>query len=340
LRNQQQQQIRRRFSKRYSAIVGPCSTRTYLPKKDLILREKQTIVPSSSYKHPRTSFKRNNTEGLYIINTHNKKFGEILSSSSKTKKYEQSLVTRRYGSKKKPLPNTNSVDLLAHRMQAAMSTELMHSLDRNFVFGDKKLPLNGTNVNRSHSFHISIQPPNDWWEKSLQKPNYKHIIPRVKECLDDEQKSISFDEPTPDYEEEQEFIIRPIDRNEIGEEPTVDYDEPRSTPTYEPEETSSTPYDLGVSSSFIAPQTSITPSSEISTQNQSPIPPTPPPLPNTIIEQTKINVRCRTIADKITPNHKLTLKDEIEAKTNPTEEKQSGKKTEPLINSANKVPDF
>ena len=222
--------------------------------------------------------------------------------------------------------NSKAVDLLAHRMQAAMSVELMHSLDRNFVFGDKKVTPNGTNVNRSHSFHVSIQPPNDWWEKSLQKAahdhhHHHHIIPRVKECLDDEQKSVTYDEPTPDYDEETEYVIRPIHHNEVGEEPTADYDEPKSTPTYELEESSSTPYDLGISSSFIAPQTSITPSSEIDMENQSPIPPTPPPLPSTFIDQAKVTFRCRTIAEKITPSHKLLLKDETETNTTLTEDR-------------------
>jgi hypothetical protein len=322
--------LRRRFSKRYSDIVGPSSSKIYLPGKDSTFREKQTIISLPSYKHYRTSLKRNTNEGLYIINSQSKRSSEILSSFSKTTKTktEQSIVTRRYNSKNKHLSNTNAVDLLAHRMQAAMSAELMHSLDRNSVFNDKKQPTSNLNINRSHSFHISIQPTNDWWEKPIQKQSSYQMIPRVKECFDDEQKSISLDEPTPDYDDE--IIIRTISNDDIGEEPIADYDDSKSTPTCELEEksdTSPTPYDLGVSSSFIAPLTSITPSSEIETQNQSSIPPTPPPLPKTTIEQKKTTFRCRTIADKITPNHKLILKDEGE------KEKPSGKNKQHLKTS-------
>ena len=232
-------------------------------------------------------------------------------------KKEHAIVTRRYSSKNKRLSTTNAVDLLAHRMQAAMSTELMHSLDRNFVFGDKKQLMmnNNLNMNRSHSFHITS---NDWWEKSEHKKHHYHIIPRVKHCLDDVQKSIetipSLDEPTPDYDEE--IIIRRIKNSDsvsVGEEPIADYDEPEFE-----EEQSPTHDELGVvSSSCLIPQVSITPSSETCTQEQSLIPPTPPPLPNTIIiEEKKMTFRCRTIADKITADHKLILKDESEKTKN------------------------
>jgi hypothetical protein len=329
IRNNQQQHIRRRFSKRYSDIVGPSFTKVYLPRRDSTIQKKQSTIPLSPHKHYRTSIKRNTNEGLYIINSHNKKSAEILSSLSKIKKNEQSVNTRRYNSKNKHLSTTNSVDLLAHRMQAAMSSELMFSLDRNFVFSDKKQSSNNTHVNRSHSFHIPIQSTNDWWDKSVQKQSYYHIIPRVKEYFDDEQKSISLDEPTPDYDED--IIIKQINNNDdIGEEPTVDYDDPKSIPTCDYEEkseTSPTHDDLGVSLSCIAPQTSMTPNSEIGTQEQSPIPPTPPPLPNSTIEQKKITFRCRTIADKITPNHKLILKDQLETITNVIEKPQSGMNT-------------
>jgi hypothetical protein len=308
------------LSKRYSDIVVPSSTKVYLPHKDSTIREKPPILPLSPHKYSRTSFKRNNNEGLYIINSHNKKSAEILSSLAKTKKHEPSIVTRRYNSKNKHVSTTNNVDLLAHRMQAAMSTELMHSLDRNFIIYDKKQSSINRNINRSQSFHISIQQPNDGWDKS----SYYQIIPRVKECFDDEQNSISFDEPTPDYEDDV-IIIRSVNDEDIGEEPIADYDDSKSTPMYEFEETSPTPYDLGVSSSCIVPPTTITPSYETSTQDQSSPPPTPPPLPNITIEQKKITFRCRTIADKITPNHKLILKDETETKTKTIEEKQSGK---------------
>ena len=250
-----------------------------------------------------------------MINTAEKKSGEIFSSFSKKRKSQRS--TRRYQSKNKQHPSANTVDLLAHRMQAAMSAELMHSLDRNFVFGEKKISMNGTTtVNRSQSFHIPTQTSSDCWEKS----HYYQIIPRVNETFDQDFKSLSSEEPTPDYDDE--IIIRPITNYEVGEEPSIDYDEPESTATYALEETSPTPYDLGVSSSFIAPLTSITPNSEIDTHDQSSIPPTPPPLPASLTEQTKITFRCRTIAESITPNHKLILKDHTETtKSTLTEDK-------------------
>lgn len=219
-------------------------------------------------------------------------------------------------------------------MQAAMSVELMHSLDRNFVFGDKKHLSNFVHMNRSHSFHSSTPPSNDWREKSLlPKQHYYHIIPRVKHYLDDEQKSIetvpSRDEPTPDYDEE--IIIRRIhndSNDDIGEEPIADYDDINITPTPECEEkptTSPIINDLSGSSSVAIAQTSITSSSsETCTQEELSVPPTPPPLPNTIVEQKKVTVRCRTIADKITVDHKLILKDEIETRRNAIEEKQPG----------------
>ncbi|CAF2802697.1 unnamed protein product [Rotaria sp. Silwood2] len=329
--NHYQQHTRRRLPKRYSDIVGPSSNKIYLPRRDSISRNKQIIHSLSQYNHPRTSFKAKSTETLYIINSHNKKSVDLLSSLSNIEPKEHSIVTRRYSSKNKRLSTSNAVDLLAHRMQAAMSTELMHSLDRNFVFGDKKQSLNYSHMNRSQSFHISTSPSNKYRDKYLEKEHFYHVIPRVKHRLDDEQKSIetisSLDELTPDYDDD--IIIRRINNNnnnndEIDEEPIIDYDDSKSTLTPDIEEKPITPpalYDLGVTSSFIVQQTSITPSSESFTQEQSSIPPTPPPLPNTIIQQKKITFRCRTIADKITADHKLILKDEIETITEVPEEK-------------------
>ena len=327
-----QQYARRRLPKRYSDIVGPSSVKVYLSRKDSIYREKKTnFLPLSQYSHCRTSLKSRSNEGIYIINSHNKKSIEILSSIPKTEKNEHSIGARRYSSKNKGLSNKNAVDLLAHRMQVAMSTELMHSLDRNFVFGDRHPSSNSSHMTRSHSFNISTLSSSDWRDKSLKMEHYYHVIPRVKRCLDDERKSIetipSLSELTPDYDEE--IIIRRIHNDnddEIGEEPTADYDDSKSmvTPEIEKSLTSSTLYDLKDSSSFAMPQTSIIPSSEACTQYQSSIPPTPPPLPNTIVESKKTTFRCRTIADKITADHKLILKDEAETKNEVVEEKQLG----------------
>ncbi len=327
--NHYQQHIRRRLPKRYSDIVGPTSTKVHLTRKDSTLQEKQTIIPSSQHNHRRASIKANNNENLH---SHKKKSTQILSSIPRKEEKDHSFVTRRYNSKNKRLSSTNAVDLLAHRMQAAMSTELMHSLDRNFVFGDKKQLSNYMHMNRSHSFNITTSPSNNWQEKSLQKQHHYHIIPRVKSCLDDEQKSIetnpSIDEPTPDYDDE--IIITRIhndSNDDIGEEPIADYDDINtpSTPQLEDKPIkSSIMHDLEVSSSLVIPQTSTTPSSNTYTQEESSIPPTPPPLPNTITEQKKMTFRCRTIADKITADHKLILKDEVQTRKNIIEEKQLG----------------
>ncbi|CAF4860682.1 unnamed protein product, partial [Rotaria sp. Silwood1] len=329
--NHYQQHIRRRLPKRYSDIVGPSSNKIYLPKRDSINRNKQTINSLLQYNHQHTSFKKKSNDGLYIINSNNKKSIDLLSSSSlsKTDIKNHSIVTRRYNSKNKCLLKTNAVDLLAHRMQAAMSTELMHSLDRNFVFGDKKQLTNYSNINRSQSFHISTTSFDQWQDKSLEKEHFYHVIPRIKHHLDDEQKSIetisSFDELTPDYDDD--IIIRRINNNndDIDEEPIIDYDDSKSILIHNIDDKLITPptlYDLGVTSSFIVQQTSITPSSETFTQEQSSIPPTPPPLPNiTTIQQKKLTFRCRTIADRITADHKLILKDDIETITEVPEEK-------------------
>ncbi|CAF3783540.1 unnamed protein product [Rotaria sordida] len=370
--NHYQQHTRRRLPKRYSDIVGPSSNRVYLPRKDSIKRDKQTIIHSlSQYNHQYTSFKTKSNENLYKINSHNKKSRDLLSSFSKIETKDNSIIRHRYNSKNKRLSTINAVDQLAHRMQAAMSTELMHSLDRNFVFGDKK-PLslsNCSHINRSQSFHTSTSPTNKWWNKSSDKEHYYYVIPRVKHRLDDEQKSIgtisSLDELTPDYDDDDDdnnhnhnhnnIIIRRINNNnnnndntdEIDEEPIIDYNDSKLTFNSDIEDKLITPptlYDLGVTSSFIVQQTSITPSSETFTQEQSSIPPTPPPLPNTTIQQKKLTFRCRTIADKITADHKLILKDDVDTITEvpeeipivPQVEEEHSKKSCPITNIISK----
>jgi hypothetical protein len=181
-------------------------------------------------------------------------------------------------------------------MQAAMSSELMHSLDRNFVLNDHKHLINHLFVSRSHSFNICTA----WNKKSEQKFSH-HFIPRAK--INSNRKSILINEPTPDYDEE--IIIRTIqNENDINEEPIADYDDPKSNIKSESDEKTPTHSDLGISSSFIIPPTSINDNEE-----QIPTPPVPPPLPNLNTEQNKIAFRCRTIADKLSPDHKLILKD-------------------------------
>lgn len=205
-----------------------------------------------------------------------------------------------------------------------MSLELMHSLDRNFVFGDKKQGGNHPHANRSFSFNVPASPPSNWWRKSPQREQHYHIIPRVNQRLDDEQNSV--DEPTPDYDEEIAIHrTHSASTDEVGEEPVADYDDSQASPTPEQENASATPpmvMDLGVTNSFVIPQMSITPSSETCTLEDSPLPPTPPPLPNALFEQRNTTFRCRTIADEISVDHKLSLKDEVQAIT--TEEKPPG----------------
>ncbi|UJR15181.1 hypothetical protein I4U23_002142 [Adineta vaga] len=337
-----QQQHRRRLPKRYSDIVGPTTSKINLPRKESI-----APLPSQRYHHRHSSTNLNHIEDIDNVHSSTKKSNGIASSLPRKEKYERSGVTRRYSSKNKRLSSTNAVDLLAHRMQAAMSTELMHSLDRNFVFGDKKQSANYLQMNRSYSFNISTPPPDVWWNKSLQKDHHYHMIPRVKPCFDDEEKSIetsrSVDEPTPDYEDETIIIhrIHNDHMNDSGEEPIADYDDSQPISTPDHEETPITPpiaYDLGVSTSFVIPENSITPSSETCTQEESSIPPTPPPLPSTIFEQKNITFRCRTIADKISADHKLILKDEVEIKTKTKEQKQSThKKQEQFVKKSSSI---
>ncbi|CAF5182937.1 unnamed protein product, partial [Rotaria magnacalcarata] len=109
-----------------------------------------------------------------------------------------------------------------------------------------------------------------------------------------------------------DIIIRPFETNsndEIGEEPVIDYDDSKLMEIAETEEKLTllpTDYDLGVTSPFTVQQISTTSSStETYAQQQSSFPPTPPPLPNTITQPNKTMIRCRTIADQITADHKL-----------------------------------
>ena len=274
------QPIRRRIPKRYSDIVVPSTTKICLQQKDsTTIGEKKSFLPSSQPNRSSTNIPRRHsskpiTETVYCFNSNRKQ-------SRETKDYY-------------PIRHN---DILAHRMQAAMSSELMHSLDRNFVFGDRKQPTNHLIMTRSHSFNICTS-----WNEKLERNSYHQLIPRVKI-----KENLQIDEPTPDYDEE--IIIRTIrNENEIGEEPLADYDDPKPNIECESDDKSLTHSDLGgVSSSFIIPQTSTT-----NTEEQTSTPPIPPPLPNLNTEQKKITFRCRTIADKLSSDHKLILKDENE----------------------------
>lgn len=336
-----QQHVRRRLPKRYSDLVGPLSTKIYLPTRDSCRREKPTLDSSSSstttttqQNYQRTSTKGKSSEGFYSINSQNRKSSEIPSNVSKSNKKDHSIVRRRYTSKNKRVQSTNVVDLLAHRMQAAMSAELMYSLDRNFSYGEKKQSSNCSYINRSQSLYITKTPQLNRKENSQE--HYYHIIPRVKCRFDDERKSIetisSIEELTPDYYDDDDIIIKPIKTNsndEIGEEPAIDYDNSKSNETDErlTNTTQTTPCEPEVTASFIIQQSSTTPSSGTYTQERtsSSIPPTPPPLPTSMIVPAKTTFRCRTIADKITSDHRLILKDEVDRLPKISEIKSPGK---------------
>ncbi|CAF3656877.1 unnamed protein product [Adineta steineri] len=287
------QHTRRRIPKRYSDIVGPSSTKNFLQQKDPIIQDKRTFLSSSQVNRSLINNRRRQSlkpihETDYCFNTNRKKSREI--KNHHNYHHEQ------------PIKHN---DALAHRMQAAMSTELMHSLDRNFVFGDRKQTKNHLLMTRSHSFNICTT-----WNKKSQRNSYQHLIPRVK-ISNFNFENFPTEEPTPDYDEHSEdFIIRTIQSDHrIDEEPDIDYNDSKPNLECEIDNKSSTNSDLGVSSSFIIPQTSTTNSDE-----QTLTPPKPPPLPNLNNNPKKFTFRCRTIADKLSSDHKLILKDEEEIK--------------------------
>ncbi|CAF0952506.1 unnamed protein product [Adineta steineri] len=288
------QHTRRRIPKRYSDIVGPSSTKNFLQQKDPIIQDKRTFLSSSQVNRSLINNRRRQSlkpihETDYCFNTNRKKSREI--KNHHNYHHEQ------------PIKHN---DALAHRMQAAMSTELMHSLDRNFVFGDRKQTKNHLLMTRSHSFNICTT-----WKKKSQRNSYQHLIPRVK-ISNFNFENFPIEEPTPDYDEHSEdFIIRTIQsEHRIDEEPAIDYNDSKPNLECEIDNKSSTNSDLGVSSSFIIPQTSTTNSDE-----QTLTPPKPPPLPNLNNNPKKFTFRCRTIADKLSSDHKLILKDEEEIKS-------------------------
>jgi hypothetical protein len=178
-------------------------------------------------------------------------------------------------------------------MQAAMSSELMNSWDRNFLFGERR-PL----IPRSHSLNIGM---------TRNKKSSFHFIPRVKMNLKKENKPL--EEPKPDYDEqeEDEFVIRTIENeNDLNEEPIADYDDAKPTINVQSDEkTTLTHSDQELSTSFIVPQTSAN-----DTDEQISTPPIPPPLPDLYTEPKQRAFRCRTIANDLSSDHKLILKDE------------------------------
>lgn len=180
-------------------------------------------------------------------------------------------------------------DHLAHRMQAAMSSELMNSLDRNLIINERRQL-----VPRSHSFNVTSRKA-----RRVERKYSYHFLPRVK--LNFSKRNIFFNQL---MSKDDQSNVK-IDQNE--EEPTIDYDDSKTMLTNgESEDKTITQSDQGASSSFIVPQTSIDSTNEL--ESTPPIPP-PPLLNDNTTEQKTRGFRCRIIADKLSADHKLILKD-------------------------------
>ena len=128
------------------------------------------------------------------------------------RRYSLKKVNERSNYTRRPFrePSLKSNDFLAHRMQAALSSELMNSLDRNDKYMQRK-----DLVKRSQTFHHGTV-------KNKTLPSRILTIPRVKLIsLENHQKDL--------VEQEQEIFIRRIENQneQINEddEPTADYDD-------------------------------------------------------------------------------------------------------------------
>ena len=280
------QYIRRRLPKRYSDIVGPTSAKILLSRKDSTNRERHHLYHRPSAKIPRHHSLKPVHETIYYYNS--------------SKRKSRDINDLRYH------PTSKNNDHLAHRMQAAMSSELMSSLDRNFVLGDRRQLINNLLIPRSQSFQIGTSQN----RKAKRKSSFQ-LIPRVH--INFKKENVIFDEPTPDYDEQdEEVVIRTIEHvQEIGEEPVADYDDSRDVINGESDEKTTIHSDQGASSSFIVPQ-GLTNSSD----GQGSAPPLPPPLPDLNIEKRYVTFRCRTIADRLSLDHKLILKEDKEEPVN------------------------
>ncbi|CAF0959915.1 unnamed protein product [Rotaria sordida] len=283
--NHHRQHIRRRIPKRYSNIIGSFTRKNFSLEKDSINREKQTILPLFQSNHFSTTKTKNSrhhhhhhslksiNEKIYCFNKNKKKSHEIKDHySNHTIKHN---------------------NILAQRMQAAMSSELMNSLDRNFVFGYNKQSTTNSIITRSHSFDICTS-----YNDKSDEISYHNFKSKIKNNFNKE--DISIHVPTPDYDEQNDdIIIQTLNiENNINEEPIIDYDDSKSIIKYELDDESN----HEILSSFIIQQISIN-------NNEEQIP-TPPPLPNLDNKQKKITFHCRTIADKLSSDHKLILKDD------------------------------
>ncbi|UJR31493.1 hypothetical protein I4U23_018982 [Adineta vaga] len=279
----QQHHNRRRIPKRYSDIVGPSTVKILIQRKESVIREKKTINSSTHPHCSSTKIARHNSLKPITGTVYNCDSNRQISRDNNIQ---------------------NSVkynDLLAHRMQAAMSTELMHSLDRNFVFGNRKQASNHLHKTRSHSFNICAS-----WNKKSELNTYQHLIPRVQ-TTQFQKQDLRSKEPTPDYDESNDDIfIRTIgNKNDIEneEEPIADYDDSKSNLEYDIDGKSFTHSELGVSSSFIIRQASST-QMNITDEHI----PTSPSFIDLSSDQKKSTFRCRTIAENLSSNPQLIFK--------------------------------
>ena len=266
------QHLRRRLPKRYSDIVSPSSTRIFLSRKESINRDRP-ILPDRSSAHLLRRHSMNPiNETMYFFNQSRRKSRDPF-------EYRQHHMIKHN-------------DHLAHRMQAAMSSELMSSLDRNLIVNERRQL-----VPRSHSFNVTSRKP-----RRVERKYSYHFLPRVK--LNFNKRNIFFNQLMP---KEEVLFKTNQNKEDLGEEPTIDYDDSKTMlTTGESEDKTITQSDQGASSSFIVPQTSIESTNEL--ESTPPIP--PPPLLNLTPEQTTKGFRCRTIADKLSADHKLILKDQ------------------------------
>ena len=323
-------QARRRIPKRYSDIVGPSGHRAVPNRRESLLREKPATVPALPDR--RSSLKP--AANGHPSGPHHPKHRERLSSLPRHDHRDQPTVPHRYNHHKhKRLSSTNAVDILAHRMQAAMSTELMHSLDRNFVFSDRRHAGNHRIlINRSQSFNQSALPSHEWLERSPPPPprtkQVDHqIIPRVRHVRDDGQKSIetiaSVDELTPDYDED--VLVRAHQKDTDDEEPMIDYDDSM----HEHEEqsiVSPTMYELDPSSSVALPEATITPTSAAWTQEPTPLLEILSPLPSTDTEpMKKVVFRYQTSSNEPTSHHKQSRSEHLGSSPGSAEDRLSSK---------------
>ncbi|CAM4894758.1 unnamed protein product [Rotaria socialis] len=270
------QHVRRRIPKRYSNIVGSFETK----RKDSIVHS----VPQLKYSPTNISSRpvsKSKNEITNCFNLHRRK-------SHGAKDYHDNHTTKHD-------------DILAHRMQAAMSSELMHSLDRNFVFSNFKQSIPNSPMVRSYSLNICTC----WNEKSDE--NSCDPDRGGQDKIDSTKEIISIELPTPDYDEINEDIIIKTIKNDINtsEEPIADYDDSKPTIKFESDFKSSEQSTLDILSSYTRP-----PELTIKSQEDTFTPPLPPPLPNLYIQHKENTLYCRTIADSLSADHKLILKDE------------------------------